>query len=97
MTKSKSQYALSIIKELYPKFKILDGLEPHILSVAFKENDKCEIYISLWNVSKDYMRKYDLDYENALKKMLHEIGGANAKISDIKYLFYDDLPNPQLN
>jgi hypothetical protein len=41
MTKFKSQYALSIIKELYPKFKILDGLEPHILSIAFKENDKC--------------------------------------------------------
>ena len=97
MTKSKSKYAISIIKELHPKFQILDGLEPHILSIAFKENDKCEIYLSLWNIAQFYMLKYDLDYENALKKMLLEIGGENAKISDIKYLFYDDLPNPQLN
>jgi len=97
MTNSKSKYAMTIIKELYPKFQILDGLEPHILSVAFKENNKCEIYLSLWNVAQDYMQKYDLGYEDALKKMLHEIGGQNAKISDIKYLFYDDLPNPQLN
>jgi hypothetical protein len=43
------------------------------------------------------MRKYDLGYQDALKQMLLEIGGENAKISDIKYLFYDDLPNPQLN
>ena len=97
MTKSKSQYAISIIKELYPKFKIIEGLDKHILSVTFKEDNRCDIYLSLWGVAQDYMRKYDTDYDKALKKMLHEIGSENAKISDIKYLFYDDLPNPQLN
>jgi len=99
MTFSKSQYALAvrIIKELDPNFKILESLEHHILSVHLTEENKCEIYLSLWNVAKDYMLKYDLDYNDALKEMLKEVGAENAKKSDIKYLFYDDLPNPSLN
>lgn len=81
MTFSKSQYALAvrIIKELDPNFKILESLEHHILSVHLTEENKCEIYLSLWNVAKDYMLKYDLDYNDALKEMLKEVGAENAK------------------
>jgi hypothetical protein len=96
MTSTYSKY-VKILKVMYPNFELMDGLEHSILSINFKEDNKCEIYLSLWNIAKDYMLNCDFDYNEALKIMLKEIGAENAKLSDIKYLFYDDLPNPQLN
>lgn len=95
MTYMKSQCAYAL-KSIHPNFNVMNGLEKHILQVTIKKKD-IEIMLSLWGVAKDYMKKYNLDYDDSLKRMLHEIGTENSKLNDITYVFYDDLPNPQLN
>lgn len=85
-----------IVEEFNPNISLLKGFDKHILSVNL-DNDRIEVYYSLWGVLKQIMLNEDLNYVNAMKKLILKVEKENANQSDLKNFFYDDLPDPQLN
>lgn len=85
-----------IVEEFNPNISLLKGFDKHILSVNL-DYDRIEVYYSLWGVLKQIMLNEDLNYVNAMKKLILKVEKENANQSDLKNFFYDDLPDPQLN
>jgi hypothetical protein len=85
-----------IVEEFNPNINLLKGFDRHILSVNL-DDDRIEVYYSLWGVLKQMMVNEDLNYVNAMKKLILKVEKENANQSDLKNFFYDDLPDPQLN
>lgn len=85
-----------IVEEFNPNISLLKGFDKHILSVNL-DNDRIEVYYSLWGVLKQIMLNEDLNYVNAMRKLILKVEKENANQSDLKNFFYDDLPDPHLN
>jgi hypothetical protein len=85
-----------IIKDFNPDIEIIKEFDKHILSVVVKDS-QIDVICSFWGIIKDLMNEGELEYTNAIVKVMELDNDNDTKRSDVTYFFYDDQPNPQLN
>lgn len=85
-----------IVKEFNPDIEIIKEFDRHILSIVIKDA-KIEVICSFWGIVTEFMNEGNLEYRDAILKVMQLDNNNDTKRSDVTYFFYDDQPNPQLN
>lgn len=85
-----------IIKDFNPDIEIIKEFDKHILSVVFKDS-QIDVICSFWSIITEFMNEGNLEYTDAIMKVMQLDNDNDTKRSDVTYFFYDDQPNPQLN
>jgi hypothetical protein len=85
-----------IIKDFNPDIDVIKEFDKHILSVVVKDSE-IEVICSFWGIITEFMNEGDLEYSDAILKIMQLDNNNDTQRSDVTYFFYDDQPNPQLN
>jgi len=86
-----------IVEEYNPNVQLLQGLDRYIVSATINQ-DKIQVFYSLWGVINELMIRKQLSYDDCLKEIIQIVQKANeVKKCDITYYFIEDLPNHELN
>ncbi len=85
-----------IIKDFNPDIDVIKEFDKHILSVVVKDSE-IEVICSFWGIITEFMNEGNLEYTDAILKVMQLDNNNDTQRSDVTYFFYDDQPNPQLN